>query len=235
MVKAAVLRRPFLVINPKAYLYGEDSLALARHANNLSERYDIDVLFTGQSVDLARIASECPSLFVCAQHMDGIKPGADVGRMLPEAMAAAGVRATFLNHAAHPLTVHEVFQAVMRAREVGVLSVVLADSIEEGEMLAHLNPDVMICELTSLIGTGHVADIDYMRNSTVAVKRVSPTTLVIQAAGIHSGKNVYDAIMLGADGSGGTSGIVNALDPMGMVGEMMEALVQARGDLARRG
>ena len=73
-----------------------------------------------------------------------------------------------------PLTVHELAATIARANEVGILTVVCADSVEEGEMIASLKPDVMVCELTSLIGTGTVAGEDYMRASTEAVKAVSP-------------------------------------------------------------
>ena len=108
-----------------------------------------------------------------------------------------------------------------------------ADSVEEGKAIAELHPDVMVCELTSLIGTGQVAGEDYMRGSTEAVKAVSPETQVLQAAGIHSGANVYDAIKYGADGTGGTSGIVAAEDPFATLDEMFEALDRARTDFCK--
>ena len=83
------------------------------------------------------------------------------------------------------------------------------------------------------IGTGQVAGEDYMRGSTEAVKAVSPETQVLQAAGIHSGANVYDAIKYGADGTGGTSGIVAAEDPFATLDEMFEALYRARTDFCK--
>lgn len=227
------LRWPFFVVNPKSYLYGEDILKLAKYTDKLAEKYDFDVLFTAQLIDLPRIIDECPHLVPCAQYMESLKPGRGMGHVLPEALAAAGVKATFLNHAENPSTVHELAATIARANEVGILTVVCADSVEEGEMIASLKPDVMICELTSLIGTGTVAGEDYMRASTEAVKAVSPTTQVLQAAGIHSGENVYDAIKYGADGTGGTSGIVAAEDPFATLDEMFEALDRARTDFAK--
>ena len=143
--KKAQLRWPFLVVNPKAYLYGEDILALAKHADAMAVKYDIDVLFTAQPIDLARIAAECPHIVPCAQNLDGILPGRGMGHILPEALAAAGVKATFLNHAECPKTAHELSLAMARAKELGILTVVCADSVEEGELLAHLEPDVMVC------------------------------------------------------------------------------------------
>jgi triosephosphate isomerase len=165
--------------------------------------------------------------------MESLKPGRGMGHVLPEALAAAGVKATFLNHAENPMTVHELAATIARANEVGILTVVCADSVEEAKAIAELHPDVMTCELTSLIGTGQVAGEDYMRSSTEAVKAISPETMVLQAAGIHSGENVYDAIMCGADATGGTSGIVAADDPFATLDEMFAALDRARTDIAK--
>lgn len=55
----------------------------------------------------------------------------------------------------------------------------------------------------------------------------------MQAAGIHNGANVYDAIKYGADGTGGTSGIVAAEDPFATLDEMFEALDRARTDFCK--
>ena len=227
------LRKPFFVVNPKSYLYGEQAYALARKADELAARYDLDCMFTAQLIDLPHIIAECPHLIPCAQAMESLVPGRGMGHILPEALAAAGVKATFLNHAENPLTVHELAATIARANEVGILTVVCADSVEEGAAIAQLHPDVMVCELTSLIGTGQVAGEEYMRGSTEAVKAISPETLVLQAAGISSGENVHDAIRFGADGTGGTSGIVAADDPMATLEEMFAALDRARTDFCK--
>lgn len=232
-MEKAKLRRPFFVVNPKSYLYGEDIYKLAAKTDQLCEKYDFDCLFTAQLVDLPHIIETCPHLVPCAQNMESLKPGRGMGHILPEALAAAGVKATFLNHAENPATAHKLAATIARANELGILTVVCADSVEEGKWIAGLKPDVIVCELTSLIGTGTVAGEDYMRASTEAVKAVSPDTLVLQAAGIHSGQNVYDAIKYGADGTGGTSGIVAADDPFATLDEMFAALDKARTDFCK--
>ncbi|MCI1666021.1 MAG: triose-phosphate isomerase [Atopobiaceae bacterium] len=232
-MEKAKLRRPFFVVNPKSYLYGEETHKLAEKTDELCERYDFDCLFTAQLIDLPWVVENCPHLIPCAQFMESLKPGRGMGHVLPEALAAAGVKATFLNHAENPMTVHELAATIARANEVGILTVVCADSVEEAKAIAELHPDVMTCELTSLIGTGQVAGEDYMRSSTEAVKAISPETMVLQAAGIHSGENVYDAIMCGADATGGTSGIVAADDPFATLDEMFAALDRARTDIAK--
>ena len=61
------LRVPFLIVNPKAYIYGEESLELAKVCDQLAEEYDIDIIFTGQHVDLKQIAQETKNLIVTTQ------------------------------------------------------------------------------------------------------------------------------------------------------------------------
>ncbi|MBC8537358.1 triose-phosphate isomerase [Christensenellaceae bacterium NSJ-63] len=226
------IRTPFFSVNPKAYIYGDASVALAKFTDQMAEKYDIDVFYTGQHVDLARIKNETKHVIVTAQHMDGLVPGRGMGHILPEALKAAGVEAVFLNHAEHPLTVNQLAQAISRADELGILTIVCADTAEEAKAIAQLKPDVMVCEPTSLIGTGKVSGEEYVHLTNEAVKSISPDTLVLQAAGIRSGKNVFDVIMWGADGTGCTSGIVAAQDPFKACEEMMQAVQEAKEKLA---
>ena len=228
-----ILQRPFFFFFPKSYLYGAKLHRLAKKVDELCESYGFQSLFTAQLIDLPWVIQNCPHLIPCAQTMESLKPGRGMGHVLPEALAEAGVKATFLNHAENPMTIHELASTIVRAKEVGILTCVCADSVEEARAIAQLKPDIMTCELTSLIGTGQIASKDYMQSSTRAVKEISPNTMVLQAAGISSGQDVYDAIIYGGDATGGTSGIVAAKDPFATLSEMFEALDRARRDLRR--
>lgn len=230
MKRKPKIKTPFFAVNPKSYLYGRRAVELAQYADELAVKYDYDVFFTGQAIDLPAIKKETKRLIVTAQHMDGISPGRGMGHILPEALAEAGVGAVFLNHAEHPMTVNQLASAMVRADELGILTIVCADTVEEAQAIARFHPDIMVCEPTSLIGTGKVSDESYMAATNEAVKSVSPDTLVLQAAGISTGKDVYEAIMSGADGTGGTSGIVAAEDPFAALDEMFAALRRAEID-----
>ena len=222
------VRTPFFVVNPKSYLYGTGSLELARAADKLAEEYDVDIFFTAQAVDLPTIRSETKHLIITAQHMDGIVPGRGMGRILPEALTAAGVEAVFLNHAENPMTISQLAASMARADELGLLTIVCADTLAEAEAIAAFGPDIMVCEPTDLIGTGKISGGDYMRQTNEAVRAISPHTLVLQAAGISTGEDVYQAILSGADGTGATSGIVTAKEPVAAMTAMIQSLVKAR-------
>lgn len=227
------LRRPFFVVNPKSYLYGQDVLDLAKVADDLAKKYDFDVLFTAQAVDLAAVKKISDKLIVTAQHMDGIVPGRGMGHVLPEALKANGVEATFLNHAECQRSFNELSASLKRADELGIVTIVCSNTLTDAKALAEFKPDIMVCELNELIGTGKTADASYMQGTNEAVKAVSPQTQVLQAAGISTPEDVYNAIKYGADGTGGTSGIVCAADPKQTLIDMFAALDRARTDFCK--
>ncbi|MDH6364240.1 triosephosphate isomerase [Enterococcus sp. PF1-24] len=219
-------RAPFFVVNPKAYLYGKQSLDLALYADKLAAEYDIDIIFTVQHADAYRVSQATNNLFVCAQHMDGIVSGRGMGHILPESLVEAGIAATFLNHAEHPQTLEELVKAIKRAREVGILTIACANSIAEAQSIALLGPDIMVCEPTELIGTGKVSDVSYMKSTNQAVKDINSDVMVLQAAGISTVADVLQALNSGAEATGGTSGIVAADNPKKILTEMIQAVAQ---------
>ena len=223
------IRTPFLIVNPKAYIYGQESLELALVCDQLAEEYDIDIIFTAQHVDIQKVADNTKNVIVTAQHMDAITPGRGMGHILPEGIKAAGAQAVVLNHAEHPLHTNVLDKTIKRANELELVTIVCADSPEESKAIAQLGPDMMICEPTSLIGTGSTSGDDYIRATNEAVKSVNENILILQAAGVSTGDDVYRVVMEGAHGSGGTSGILNA--PNGRknkIIEMLEALKRAQ-------
>lgn len=224
MPAAPTLRTPFLIVNPKAYLGGADTLRLALLTDELAGDFDIDVIFTSQQAYLVEIARRTAHLMITAQHMDPIHPGRGMGHVLPEALAEAGATAVVLNHAEYPLTLAQLDATMRRADEVGMATIVCADTERQCRAVAQLGPKVMICEPSANIGTGTMDTGDYIERTTRAVKEIDPSILVIQAAGVTSGKDITRVLQQGADGSGGTSGIVAAPDWRAVLVDMFTAL-----------
>ena len=121
-------------------------------------------------------------------------------------------------------------KALIRAEELELMTIVCANTPEEAASVAKLGPDIMICEPTSLIGTGKTSGDEYILATNRAVKAVNPDIKVIQAAGVSTGEDVYRVVMEGADGSGGTSGILNAPSRREKIVDMLEALKRAQRD-----
>lgn len=222
------IKQPFFVFNPKSYLYGEELLKLAQRADELAVKHpECSILVTVPFADIAAVKQRTEKIVVTAQHMDGITPGRGIGHVLPESVYHAGARAVFLNHAERPLTLAELTKSIKRGRELGMKTIVCADSIEEAQAVAVLGADIILCEPTELIGTGQTSDSSYIEQTNQAIKEISPDILVMQAAGISSAEDVYRTIKLGADGTGCTSGITNAPSPADSLTEMVEAVIQA--------
>ena len=164
--------------------------------------------------------------------MESLPPGRGMGHLLPEALYAAGARATFLNHAEQPMTIAELSKTIVRARELGITTIACADSLVEGRAIAAFSPDILLCEPTDLIGTGKTADDSYTTSIVTEIRAINPTIGIMIASGITTADDVYRVVHLGADGSGATSGILNAPNPAARIAEMADAVV--RGVSERR-
>ncbi len=218
---------PFLVVNPKSYLYGKESLALARSADHAAKETGLKIYFTCPFSDIRYIRENTEAIIVTAQAMESLRPGRGMGHLLPEAIYEAGARATFLNHAENPMTMAELAKTIARAREIGIETIACADSLAEGTAIAAFRPDILLCEPTDLIGTGKTADDSYTTAIVAKIRTIDPGIGIMIASGITTADDVYRVVRLGADGSGATSGILSAPDPAKRILEMAEAIVRA--------
>ena len=221
------MQSPFLIVNPKSYLYGNESLKLAKAADQAAKDTGLPIIFTCPYADVRMIRENTENIIVCVQSMDPLTPGRGMGHVLPESLKEAGADAVFLNHAENPKTLSDLYACIRRAAELDMTSIVCADSITEAKAVACMNPDVVLAEPTDLIGTGQVADDAYTMEAIDQVRKVNPDVLVVVASGVSTAEDCYNMIRLGADGTGGTSGILNAPSPAVRIREMAEAIVRA--------
>ena len=77
------------------------------------------------------------------------------------------------------------------ADEVGLATIVCADSVEEVAEIAKMGPNLIVAEPTELIGTGVASDMGYVRDTIAAVKAINPDIMVLQGAGISNGQDIY--------------------------------------------
>lgn len=224
MIRNLKLEPPFFEIGPKNYLFGDQILDLARIADEAAQKYDVRVIYTTPYANIERVAAAVKHVKVFAPHMDDIPVGRGLACVLAESVKAAGAVGVMLNHAERPLPVSTLVRTLNRAREVGLMSIVCADSMAETRAIAQLHPDLMITEPTELIGTGQAADLSYVAASVEAITAIDPNIGILVGGGISNGEDVYNTIMAGADATGSSSGIVKAADPGAMVYEMLAAV-----------
>lgn len=134
------IKAPFFEIGPKAYVYGEDVLILAKHADHLSAKYGVDIIFTAPFTEIYRIVQETEHIYVFSPHMDPIQPGRGITKILPEEIKAIGASGVMLNHAEHPLAYKTLQSTVQRAKELELMTAVCADSVAEAKAVALLGP-----------------------------------------------------------------------------------------------
>ncbi len=220
------IRAPFFEIGPKAYLFGQASLDLALEADRLCEQYDVDIIYTPQSVDIRMVAGATKRLLVFAQHMDPLPIGNGIGSVLPEAVKAAGAQGVLLNHCERKMTLSDLRLAISRADAVGLATLVCADTLAEAIAIACFEPNIILAEPPELIGTmgAAVESRGYVKEINAAIARINPAIRILHGAGIHSAKDVEGILLLGAEATGCTSGIVRAADPVQSMREMIQAL-----------
>jgi len=224
MLKNYKIRAPYFEIGPKCFMWGERMLKLAKTVDKIAMKYDLDVIITPQYADIRLLAENTERIHVYAQHMDSLVPGRGLGSVLPESVKEAGAVGVMLNHAEKKLTLDEIKATIARADEVGLATIVCADSVEEIRQVALLAPNLIVAEPTELIGTGVTSDMKYVVDTIEAVRKINPDIMVLQGAGISGPDDVANVIRAGAQATGCTSGVMKAADPEAAAEEMLYAL-----------
>ncbi len=227
MYKNYKLKEPFFEYGPKCYMYGDVLLDIAKGLDRLAEKYDVDVVLDVPDTEIKNIADNTTRIHVYSQHMDSIPVGKGMGRTLPEALKAAGAVGVMLNHAEHKLTMEEIEAAIKRADEIGLATMVCADSVDEVRAIAKLGPNILVAEPTELIGTGKPADKEYVDEVIRVIREINPDIKPFPSAGISKGEDCYNIVKAGSPASGCSSAIAKAENPLALAEEMIAAVRRA--------
>ena len=229
MLKNYKISEPFFEYGPKCYMYGDTLFKMAKGLEKLAKKYKVDVVLDIPDTEIYNIAHNVDTkrVHVYSQHMDSLEVGRGMGRTLPEALKAAGAVGVMLNHAEHKLTIEEIEKAIKRADEVGLATMVCADSIEEVKAVARLAPNILVAEPTELIGTGKPADKAYVDEVIRVIREINPDIKPFPSAGISKGEDCYNIIKAGSSASGCSSAIAKAKEPLKLAEEMIAAVRRA--------
>ena len=227
MVKDYKISEPFFEYGPKCYMYGETLLEMAKGLDKLAEKYDVDVVLDIPDTEIFNVARNVKRVHIYSQHMDSIPVGRGMGRTLPEAVKAAGAVGVMLNHAERKLTLPEIEAAIKRADELGLATMVCADSVEEVKAIAKLGPNIIVAEPSELIGTGKPADKEYVDEVIKVIREINPNILPFPSAGVTKGEDCYNIVKAGASASGCSSAIAKSATPLKLAEEMISAVRRA--------
>lgn len=210
------VKTPIIIVNFKTYEKGTGKAAvrLAEIAEEVSKETGASIAVAPQFTDIERVARKV-SIPVFAQHVDPISFGSNTGHVLAQAVKEAGAIGTIINHSERQIKPADIEAAVKKAREVGLITVVCADTPETSKKLAEFNPDFLAIEPPELIGTGipvSKAKPEVVTDSLEAVKKINPKITVLCGAGITVGEDYAAALKLGTEGVIIASGVVKAKD-----------------------
>ena len=222
---------PFILVNLKSYseTLGVKAEELAKIVEEVTTDSGICIGLAPQSIDINRLTQFNIPIF--SQHIDSIIPGAYTGHILAEAVKSSGSIGTLLNHSEKRLMLSDIEQSINRTKEVGLVSVVCANTTKVGMAIAALNPDMVAIEPPELIGSGNAvskANPEIISKSVEAIKRINKNVIVLCGAGITSGEDVFSAIKLGSSGILVASGIVKSKNWKGILQEFAEAALRAK-------
>lgn len=213
-----------IITNFKTYesATGEAALNLARIHEEVAKETGADIRVAVQAIDLALVAQsfEIP---VLAQHVDPVGFGGHTGHIMPEAVKAAGATGTLLNHSEHRLEREVLKASVLRAKELGLVTVVCAQTPEEGASFLEFDPDFIAVEPPELIG-GDISVSTAQPEIIENAARLIGSEKLLVGAGVKNGEDVRLAIKLGARGVLLASGVTKAADPKAVLMDLASGL-----------
>ena len=190
---------------------GKKAVDMAKVCQAAVKETSLEIIPLVQETDLFRLSSQ--GFSVWAQHVDDVEHGPNTGRVLPEAVIAAGAKGTLLNHSERKMPLEMIGTLVPRCRKLGLKTLVCAESVEEAKEIEKTQPDYLAYEPPELIGS-QVTSVSEVKPEVIKdfVKLIKSIPVLV-GAGIHTQKDVKMALQLGVKGILVASDVVLAKDP----------------------
>ncbi len=216
------------IINCKNYdeISGEKITKLVKTANKISKKYGNKIAVAPPQHLLSKVTSFSIPIF--AQHVDDAKVGSTTGFIVPEQLKKSKVRGSLINHSEHRISSKEIQRLVTRLRKLRMISVVCVKNVSEALKYAKLNPDYIAIEPPELIGSGKAVSKEkpeLITRAAIAVKNAKNQTKLLCGAGIVSGEDVKQSMILGSKGILVASGIIKAKNWKKIIEEFAKAMV----------
>jgi len=160
--------------------------------------------------------------------VDDAKVGSTTGFMIPDLLKKSKVKGSLINHSEHRISSKEIQQLVLRLRKLKMISVVCVKNVSEATKYAKLNPNYIAIEPPELIGSGKAVSKErpeLITRAAIAVKSAKNQTKLLCGAGIVSGEDVKQSMILGSKGILVASGIIKAKNWQKIIEEFAKAMV----------
>lgn len=213
-----------IVTNFKTYksAAAENGLRLAKFHQEVAENTGADIRIAVQALDLSQMADSV-KIPVYAQHIDPIEFGSNTGHIVPESVKAVGGGGTILNHSERRLDREVLKKSIERAKAVGLVTIVCAETPEEGASFLEFDPDFIAVEPPELIGGDISVSTAQPEIISHAAELIGKAKLLV-GAGVKNGDDVAKSIELGAAGVLLASGVTKAEDPKAVLMDLISGL-----------
>lgn len=198
---------------------GEAAIKLLSCVKKVSGDTGVKIIPAVQPTDIYRVKKEL-GIEVWAQHLDPIEPGKNMGWLSPYALREAGATGVVINHSEHKMPDEMVKKALDKAKEYSFKNVICGFNPEMVMKYDSWEPDFISYEREDMIGTG-VSMLTQEEENIKKLVTVLKRPLII-GAGISTGEDTKQAVVLGAKGAILASGFVLAKDPEAKLRELAE-------------
>lgn len=213
-----------IFVNFKTYpeASGNNAIKLAKIISEVAGETNIEIIACPQAVDLreALKVSDHPASpskpwrsRVWVQHVDSVEQGRATGWFPPEVARDLGVEGVLLNHSEHKLSVGVLAETLNRSKEVGLKTLVFADSIEEAKIVAKFKPDYIGYEPPELIAAKETSVARSKPDVIEKVVKEIPDIPILIGAGVKDRNDVGVGLERGAKGVVLSSAVVLSQDP----------------------
>jgi triosephosphate isomerase len=217
-----------LIINLKNYpkAFGKGALIFARCAEDVAARFKgVKIALAPPMPDLALVAGSS-SISVFSQSVDYGSVGQSTGKIVPEALAASGVRGVIINHSENRVGMSKAKVLLENVKAAGLEACICVENEYEASVAASMNPDYVAIEPRELIGSGvsvSSAKPNIIRDAKKACGKNFSGRL-LAGAGISSGADASAALMFGAEGVIVSSVIAKSAEPEKAIYSLAAAL-----------
>lgn len=200
----------FLSLKTYKEATGDSVIRLLSSVKSILQESGVPILPVAQSTDIYRIRKEL-GIEVWAQHMDPIDPGKNMGWISPYALKNAGAAGVVINHSEHKLDKETAKKTLDKAKEFGFKTLLIGHNVEDVVEFDSWEPDYISYERPDMIGGG-VSMLTVEKDNVMKLVSKLKHPLII-GAGVSTGNDVKQAILLGAKGAILASAFVLSSDP----------------------
>lgn len=219
------MKQPIWITNFKNYeqSVGQHAVDLALIHQQVANKTGKSLAVAVSPLDIYRVSQEV-SIPVLSQSMDPIDFGKNTGSILPQGIKRAGGSGSLINHSEDRVEQQILEETAGFAQKSGLIRIVCAESPEEVEKLADLDPDFIAFEPPELIGSTTASVATAHPESIARAVKLARGIPLLVGAGVSSVEDVKISLELGAKGFLVATAIVKAENPLEKLRELVGAM-----------